>query len=571
MKAVSHVTAGTSTSIQAQNNIIALAGDQNNKQRLVRDAQGRNDGQWHAIDVPGGQVELRFARWDEDGRAVYEARGRSSTVPIYTASFDAAAKRLQQLVRGQALAPKLGLAQGLSQESRSTAATATNRKVLTIDLEDASLRDGNVPRPWLSGAPGSYLTATAAIIEAKDRGVPVRVVDLNAGKGNKNLHAYVSLANNAQGGSKYALITSGSNPPFKIPAAAGADFRQAYIDMQGRIGKQQVISTVQDLAAAAVSLPRRSQPGPARAVATTSTLNAPPSTSRGAQAKAGSATTPGRFQYGETTTDVGYLMDRFGKMLPGLNVNVQQGERNCLNCAVSLERARAGRPNSARPQQLDKDKEADVFLYYGRLPIEAPPNQKGSPQVFTMPSLLRHVESLPHGSRGILFMRNMRTMHAHATVIENFNGRAAILDGQVGLVMDPKAYSTGLLSGEQWPSGRPAPLASIPDKPWITFEFLRTDDIRNPGSALPKNVSLARVQVVDRASNRVRLDVMERTGEWSSQWVDQSATPGLLKGLLAGDNVYLVNDQSNKVRPPGMLVIKQSDGLKTLKRIDARQ
>jgi hypothetical protein len=82
MKAVSHVTAGTSTSIQAQNNIIALAGDQNNKQRLVRDAQGRNDGQWHAIDVPGGQVELRFARWDEGGRAVYEARGRSSTVPI---------------------------------------------------------------------------------------------------------------------------------------------------------------------------------------------------------------------------------------------------------------------------------------------------------------------------------------------------------------------------------------------------------------------------------------------------------------------------------------------------------
>jgi hypothetical protein len=444
----------------------------------------------------------------------------------------------------------------------STSVQAPSQSTLTIDLEDPSMRDGVVPKPWLTGKPGSYFSAPEVIIAAKDHGVPVRTVDLNAGRGDKNLHAYVSLGNDAPGGAKYALITAGANPPFKVPANAGVAFIKAYTGMQDRIGKQQLFAAVGEVASAVVGLPRRGQ-----SVRPTPAANRRPLVATG---PTGAARTqaPGfrRVSY-RGVTDLGFLMDGIGRMLPGLHVNPKGGLTNCLSAAVALERQRAGKPALALKQHVPY--EHDVYNFYGRLPIAVVPKRSGPPEPFDMASMLKHVESLPRGARGLLLVSATGNEYGHVMVIENVNGRAVIMDGQNGYVVNPKALSTGVTLGERMPMG--GSLARMPDRTTMKYEFLRTDDVRTPGSALPKNVRQARVEVVDRYSNTVCLQVMDRQGEVTRQWIDQSKTPGVLKNLLAGENVYLVNDQSSSVRAPGLLVIKQSDGLKMLKRIESRQ
>ena len=51
----------------------------NGKEKLERDIQGRSNGAWHPVVVPGGEVEVSFSCWDGQGRAVYKARGARST------------------------------------------------------------------------------------------------------------------------------------------------------------------------------------------------------------------------------------------------------------------------------------------------------------------------------------------------------------------------------------------------------------------------------------------------------------------------------------------------------------
>lgn len=114
----------------------SLAGSAAPKEKLAPDAGHRNDGRWHGIETLGGKVELRFARWDAAGRAVYEARGGKSTVPIYAASFELALKRVNQLVRYQALKPKPTLALPGSTSPSATSVSTPSQKAVTIDLND---------------------------------------------------------------------------------------------------------------------------------------------------------------------------------------------------------------------------------------------------------------------------------------------------------------------------------------------------------------------------------------------------------------------------------------------------
>ncbi len=542
------------------------------KEKLAPDPGNRNDGRWHTVDLPGGQAELRFARWDAAGRAVYEVRGWTSTVPIYANSFELALKRVKQLVQHQALKPRpkwtlTGSASPGSASPTATTVSAPSQKSVTIDLNDPSMRDGVVPKPWFSGKPGSYFLDPGAITEAKDRGVDVRIADLSGGRGDKDLHAYVSLSNDARGGGMYALITASSNPPFKIPSNAGAAFNKGYAEMQGRINTQQTIATVNDLAAAGAALSPKiasSRPVIRARRASIQRPAAPPLNRPGRTATSFSFR---RLSF-RGVTDLGYLLDKVGWMLPGLHVNPMRGSANCLSTAVALERQRAGRPSMALKEHVPY--EHDVYYFYGRLPISGTPQKSGPARPFDMNSLLRHVESLPRGARGLLLVSPLGADYGHAMVIENVNGRAVIMDAQNGYVVNPKALSTGMSLGlGSFPIGTSP--ASLPDHPGMKYEFLRTDDVRSPGSALPKNVLQAQVRVIDRYNNTVTLEVLDRNGGVSLQSIDQSRSPGVLRHLAPGENVYLVNDKSSSVRPPGMLVIKQSDGQKTLKRIDSRQ
>ena len=140
----------------ASESTVSLAGSAAPKEKLAPDAGHRNDGRWHGVETPAGKVELRFARWDAAGRAVYEARGGMSTVPIYAASFEIALKRVNQLVRHQALKPRPSLALPGSTSPNATTVSAPSQKTVTIDLNDPSIRDGVVPKPWLTGKSGSY-------------------------------------------------------------------------------------------------------------------------------------------------------------------------------------------------------------------------------------------------------------------------------------------------------------------------------------------------------------------------------------------------------------------------------
>ena len=523
--------------------------------------------------MPGGSVEVRFARWGANGRPAYEAKGTSATVPVQTTSFEKAAARAVQLVRYGALTPKPGVLKGASPASGSTSVQAPSTKVLTIDLQDPSMRDGVVPQPWLTGKPGSYLTAVEVILAAKERNVPVQIVDLSGGRGDKNLHAYVSVRNDAKGGAMYALITAGSNPPFKLPTAAGAAFRAAHADMNGQIGRHETIAAVNEFGAAVVGLPRGNRSARASGTLRTAAVTLPASTASTAstaRTKTVTASVPSMFprvKYRGPTTDLGYVMDNVGRMLPGLHTNPMDGILNCLNTAVALERQLAGKPALALPGHVPY--EHDVYEFYGRLPIASAPQRTGPSEPFNMKSMLKYVESLPRGARGLLLVSSLEGEYGHAMVIQNVNGRAVILDAQNGYVVNPKALSTGVALGGRMPLG--TDLSSMPDKPLVRFQFLRTDDVRNPGSALPKNVKQARVEVVDEYNKRVALQVLDGQGNITKQWVDQRATPGILKGLMAGENVYLVDDRSTSLRAPGMLVVKQSDGLKMLKRIESRQ
>jgi Papain fold toxin 1, glutamine deamidase len=546
---------------------IALVGSAPAKEKLAPDAGKRNDGEWHSVDVPGGKVDLRFARWDAAGRAVYEAKGWSSTVPIQATSFEQALKRVTQLVRHQAMKPRPTLTLPGSASPNATTISAPSQKAVTVDLNDPSMRDGVVPKPWFSGKPGSYFLDPGAITEAKDRGNNVRIVDLSSGRGDKDLHAYVSLSNDARGGGMYALITASSNPPFKIPSNAGDAFNKGYADMQGRISSQQMISTVNDLAAAGVALKsgtasagRVSRP---RQVMSSGSVARP----RSRPAPMALPLAFRRLQFRGTTTHVTYVMDKVGSMIPALHVNPLNGTINCLSTAVALDRLRAGRPAMALKRHVPY--EHDVYDFYGRLPISGTRQKSGPAQPFDMKSLLRYIESLPRGARGLLLVSPLGAEYGHAMVIENVLGRAVIMDGQNGYVVNPKALSTGVSLGETLPAG--SSLASMPDLPGMKYQFLRTDDVRNPGSALPKNVLQGIVQVADPHSKTVTLAVMDRNGAISQRTVDQSRSPGLLRNLVRGENVYLVDDKSSTVRPPGMLIIKQSDGQEMLKRIDSRQ
>jgi hypothetical protein len=548
---------------------ISLSGGAAPKEKLAPDAGHRNDGRWHGVEMLGGKVELRFARWDAAGRAVYEARGLTSTVPIYATSFQLALKRVNQLVAYKALKAKSTLGLPGSTSPHATSVSAPSQKSVTIDLNDPSMRDGVVPKPWLAGKLGSYFLDPGAITEAKDRGNDVRILDLSGGRGEKDLHAFLILNNDAQGGGMYALVTASSNPPFKMPSNASDAFNKGYSDMQGRISSQQMVATVNDLSAAgAVFKPKNVSVGPR---ARSSAVKVKPAAVRPQNRPTTPTSRPTSFlrrKFG-AITHISYVLDKVGWMFPGMHVNPKGGDSaNCLNTAVALERQRAGKPATALAGHVPY--EHDVYYFYGRLPISGTPQKLGPTRPFDMNSMLRYVQSLPHGARGLLLVSPMGAEFGHVMVIENMNGRAVIMDGQNGYVVNPKALSTGMsLSTGIFPIGTSP--ASLPDLPFIKYEFLRTDDVRNPGSALPKNVLQARVEVVDEYTNRVLLNVIDRNGAVSKQWIDQSRTPGALRSLATGENVYLVNDKSSTVRAPGMLVIKQSDGQKMLKRIDSRQ
>lgn len=569
MKPGSITGAGASASPSAPSGsetFIALAGSGAGKERLAADSAKRNDGQWHTVDVPGGKVDLRFARWDTAGRAVYEAKGWKSTVPIYATSFEQALKRVRQLVQNRALTPRPALTLPASASPNPTTISAPSQKTVTIDLNDPSMRDGVVSKPLFAGEFGSFFLDPGAITEAKDRGVNVRIVDLSAGRGNKDLHAYVTLNQTEQGGGMYALITASSNPPFKIPSNAGAAFNKGYADMQARISSQQMVATVNDLASAATALKPKTASG--KPLARRPLLNSVGRRTRGSAERPASTPRLSMFprrKFGITPLE--YLMRNAGWMIPGLHVNPTRGKQNCISAAVALERLRAGYPALALNQALTY--EHDVYDFYGRLPITGTRQKSGATRPFDIDSLLKYVESLPRGARGLLLVMPRAPNIGHAMVVENINGRAVIMDGQVGTVINPKALSSGVLLGGEFPAG--SSLASLPNDPAIKYEFLRTDDVRSPGSALPKNVLQARVQVVDRYHNNVVLEVIDRNGAVTRQSIDQSRSPGVLRGLRAGENVYLVDDRSSTVRPPGMLVIKQSDGFNALRRIEARQ
>ncbi len=423
------------------------------------------------------------------------------------------------------------------------------------------MRDGVVPKPWFTGERGSYFLDPGAITEAKDRGNKVRIVDLSGGRGNKDLHAYLNLRNNAQGGGMYALITASSNPPFKMPSNASEAFNKGYADMQARMSSQQMISTVNDLAAAGAALkPKVATRATQSRVVKTIAPTARP------QNRTAAITLPNPFRRLQFrgTTDIGYVLDKTGSMIPGLNVNPKGGFINCLNTAVALERQRAGRPSMALKHHVPY--EHDVYDFYGRLPISGTRQKSGPTVPFDMNSLLRHVESLPRGARGLLLVSPLGADYGHAMVIENVNGRAIIMDAQNGYVVNPKALSTGVsLGAVDFPVG--SSLAGMPDLPGMKYQFLRTDDVRSPGSVLPKNVRQGIVQVVDPYNKTVTVAVIDRNGAVSQKTINQSRTPGVLRNLQAGENVYVVADKSSS----GTLVIKQSDGQKMLKRIESRQ
>jgi Subtilase family len=217
-----------------------------------------------------GQVlagKLMFGR-SSSGNAVFWLEGvEGAKYPLRSADGKPvtnvleARDRARQLIEGGG-ATRLARRPALTAQPSSTAPGSTtiqapSQTKLTVDLNDRSMRDGVMSKPWLSGPTGSFFWDPRAITEAKDRGVPVTVVDSNAGRGEKDLHAYITLNNGQRGGGMYCLITCGSNPPFKIPANANAAFIKGYNDMQARMGQQQVINTTTELTSAIVGLPRK--------------------------------------------------------------------------------------------------------------------------------------------------------------------------------------------------------------------------------------------------------------------------------------------------------------------------
>jgi glutamate racemase len=75
------------------------------KKGLLPDSQGRNDGQWHKVNLAGGgSIEVRFARW-KGNKPVFEAKGQSATIMKLEGfqSFSAAASNAAERTRGGAL------------------------------------------------------------------------------------------------------------------------------------------------------------------------------------------------------------------------------------------------------------------------------------------------------------------------------------------------------------------------------------------------------------------------------------------------------------------------------------
>jgi hypothetical protein len=260
-----------------------------------------------------------------------------------------------------------------------------------------------------------------------------------------------------------------------------------------------------------------------------------------AKADAGSLLPPRGARYGNLNLSMGGL----ARSLPGLNVNPLRSGTNCIDAAVALDRQRGGAPASALA--LERTNPADLNTLYGRLPEQGfsakvngryllPPKTR-----FDMASMQRYVGSLPNGARGILLVNYRMLESGHALVVENVNGRAMFIDGQSGLVLEPKAISSGAmvlpaLAGSTKAAGRS--LAELPD---IHYMFLRTDDVSRL-NALPKGTRQGIVVAAESGNQRVR--VADPTGVRSDEWVDVSNAPGSPPRMRLGENVYVVDDAS---------------------------
>ena len=155
-----------------------------------------------------------------------------------------------------------------------------------------------------------------------------------------------------------------------------------------------------------------------------------------------------------------------------------------------------------------------------------------------MASLQRYVASLPNSARGILLVHYGTLNAGHALVVEKVNGRVVFLDGQSGLVVDPKAISSGAVVLPQMAGSRSAAshLADLPD---VSLEFLRTDSVTrlNP---LPKGTRQGVVVEADLGAQRVR--VVDTTRVRGDEWVDVSGDPDFLSQIRPGENVFVVDD-----------------------------
>lgn len=225
--------------------------------------------------------------------------------------------------------------------------------------------------------------------------------------------------------------------------------------------------------------------------------------------------------------------------MPGLDVNPTGSARNCLNAAFALDRQLAGAPAVATALEIsDPD---DLFDLYGRLP-EQGFGARGSDgsfllgpgQRFGLQTLLEHVASLPEGARGIVLVSYGEYGQGHALVVRNVGGRAVLLDGQSGAVVDPRALSTGAIALPDALRAftRGSPPAERAD---VSYLFLRTDDV--PGlSPLAPGVRQAIAIHYDETARRVEI-VDPRTGE--SRWIDVSLADFDALAARPGLNVYV--------------------------------
>jgi hypothetical protein len=124
------------------------------KKKLLPDAQGRNNGQWHKVDLAGGgSIQVRFARW-KGNAPVFEAKGQSATIMKLEGfqSFSAAASTAAERTRGGAL-KAIGLAS--NPPANKPAPNNTPWKIGGVDIGAGAGQVWNgvkdVPNPLLGG------------------------------------------------------------------------------------------------------------------------------------------------------------------------------------------------------------------------------------------------------------------------------------------------------------------------------------------------------------------------------------------------------------------------------------